>query len=127
MRVVHDVLDKALLDHEDEAMGRVDGLVMHVGEHTQPRITHIVIGGTALWDRVHPAIGRLSQRLARIWGPKRTSPVRIPWSRVNTVGRDIKLDVEAKETGAIDWEIWIARNIIERIPGSGNDEEDDGD
>jgi sporulation protein YlmC with PRC-barrel domain len=127
MRVIHDVLDKALLDEDDEAMGRVDGLVMQVGQNTQPRITHIVIGGTALWDRVHPALGRLSKRLARMWGPKRASPARIPWSRVKTVGRDIKLDVEAKETGAIDWEIWIARNIIERIPGSGSDEEDDGD
>jgi len=42
------------------------------------------------------------------------------------VGRDIKLDVEAKETGAIDWEIWLARHVIERIPGSGNEEADDG-
>jgi hypothetical protein len=40
---------------------------------------------------------------------------------VKTVGRDIKLDVAAKETGAIDWEIWIARHIIERIPGSGDE------
>ena len=127
MRVVHDVLDKSLLDREDEAMGRVDGLVMHVGQNVQPRITHIVIGGPALWDRVHPAFGRLSKRLASMWGPKRASSVRIPWSRVKTVGRDIKLEVEAKETGAIDWEIWIARNFIERIPGSGTDEEDDGD
>jgi len=42
------------------------------------------------------------------------------------VGRDIKLDVEAKKTGAIDWEIWLARHVIERIPGSGDREADDG-
>ena len=34
-------------------------------------------------------------------------------------GPDIKLDVEAKDTGAIDWELWIASHIIERIPGGG--------
>jgi hypothetical protein len=45
---------------------------------------------------------------------------------VKTAGRDIKLDVEGKETGAIDWEIWISRHIIKRIPGAGGDEEDDG-
>jgi sporulation protein YlmC with PRC-barrel domain len=126
MKVVHDVLDKELIDRNDEPIGRVDGLVMHVGERTQPRITHIAVGGTALWERVHPAFGRVSKRLARVWGPKRTEQVRIPWSRVKTAGRDIKLDVEGKETGAIDWEIWISRNIIKRIPGAGGDEEDDG-
>jgi len=126
MKVVHDVLDKELIDRDEESMGRVDGLVLHVGESTQPRITHIVVGGPALWERVHPVFARLARRLSRVWGPKRTQQVRIPWSRVKTVGRDIKLDVEGKETGAIDWEIWISRNIIKRIPGSGSDEEDDG-
>jgi hypothetical protein len=50
--------------------------------------------------------------------------VRVPWSRVVTAGKEIKLDVEAKDVGAIDWEIWIARHIIERIPGGGHEEEE---
>jgi sporulation protein YlmC with PRC-barrel domain len=123
MDLVRDVMDQKLLDREDCEMGRVDGLVMEVGEHSQPRITHIQIGGTTPWMRLHPAFARLSARLAQMWGPKRKEPVRIPWSRVMTVGRDIKLDVRVRETGAIDWEIWIARHIIERIPGGGHVEE----
>jgi sporulation protein YlmC with PRC-barrel domain len=126
MKLVRDVLDKELLDREAEPMGRVDGLVMHVGKSSQPRITHIEVGGPVPWERVHPAFARLAKRLARLWGPKRKEAVRIAWSHVETVGRDIKLDVEAKNTGAIDWEIWIARHIIERIPGSGSEEADDG-
>ncbi|MGI8402743.1 MAG: hypothetical protein ACR2NS_14245 [Gemmatimonadaceae bacterium] len=126
MRLVRDVLDKELFDREEEPMGRVDGLIMHVGKSSQPRITHIAIGGSTLWDRVHPFFGRLSRRMSRWWGPKRDDAVRIPWSRVITVGRDIKLDVEAKKTGAIDWELWIAHHIIERIPGSGDKEAGDG-
>src|SRR4026209_2813341 len=123
MDLVRDVMDQKLLDREDCEMGRVDGLVMEVGEHSQPRITHIQIGGTTPWMRLHPAFARLSARLAQMWGPKRKEPVRIPWSRVMTVGRDIKLDVRVRETGAIDWGIWIARHIIERIPGGGHVEE----
>jgi sporulation protein YlmC with PRC-barrel domain len=123
MDLVRDVMDQKLLDREDCEMGRVDGLVMQIGERSQPRITHIQIGGTTLWMRLHPAFARLSAKLARTWGPKRADPVRIPWSRVMTVGRDIKLDVRVRETGAIDWEIWIARHIIERIPGGGHEEE----
>jgi sporulation protein YlmC with PRC-barrel domain len=122
--LVRDVMDKKLIDRKDCEMGRVDGLLMHVGPSSQPRITHILIGGTTPWMRLGPVFPRISARLARLWGPKRTEPVRIPWSRVKTVGKDIKLDVMARETGAIDWEIWIARHIIERIPGSGTEEEE---
>jgi sporulation protein YlmC with PRC-barrel domain len=123
MDLVRDVMDQKLLDREDCEMGRVDGLVMQLGERSQPRITHIQIGGTTPWMRLHPAFARLAARLAQVWGPKRKEPVRIPWSRVISVGRDVKLDVRVRETGAIDWEIWIARHIIERIPGGGHEEE----
>jgi hypothetical protein len=124
MDLIRDVLDKKLTDREDCEMGRVSGILMQLGENTQPHITHIVVGGPTLWTRVHPALGRLARRLARVWGPKRDEPVKIPWSRVETVGKDVKLDVDGKETGALDWELWIARHIIERIPGGGSEEEE---
>lgn len=124
MDLIRDVLDKKLVDREECDMGRASGLVMEFGENTQPRVTHIIVGGPTLWTRVHPALGRLAKRMAKAWGPKRDEPVKIPWSRVQTVGKDVKLDVEAKETGALDWEIWIAKHIIERIPGGGKEEEE---
>lgn len=123
MDLVRDVMDQKLIDREDCEIGRVDGLVMQIGERSQPRITHIQIGGTTLWMRLHPVLARLAGKLAGMWGPRRAEPVKIPWSRVMTVGKDIKLDVRAGETGAIDWEIWIARHIIERIPGGGHEEQ----
>ena len=122
MHLIRDVLDKKMVDREHCDMGRVCGLVMHVGENSQPRITHILIGGPTVWMRLHPALGRLSARLAGMWGPRREGAVKIPWSRVETIGRDVKLDVEARDTGALDWEIWIAKHIIERIPGGGSEE-----
>lgn len=124
MDLIRDVLDKKLVDREDCNMGRASGLIMQLGENTQPHITHILIGGPTLWARIHPALGRVSAKLSRMWGPKRKEPVRVPWSRVETVGKDIKLDVEAKDTGALDWEIWVARQFIERIPGGGHEEEE---
>lgn len=124
MKLVRDVLDKKLIDREGCRMGRVSGLVMHVGERSQPRITHIVVGGGTLWMRIHPALAKLAASLSQLWGPRRTAPIRIPWSRVDTVGKDVKLDVEAKETGALDWELWLAKHIIERIPGGGKEEEE---
>lgn len=126
MHLVRDVLDKKLLDREEVPLGRVDGLIMHAGERSQPRITHIAIGGSTLWGRVHPAFGRLARRMSRWWGPKLEKDVTVSWSRVKTIGRDIKLDVEAKSSGAIDWELWIAQHVIERIPASGDEEAGDG-
>jgi hypothetical protein len=127
VNLVRDILDKKLLDSEDEEMGRVDGLVMQVGERSQPRITHIEIGGTTLGARLHPVFEQLARRMAKMWGPKRREPVRIAWSHVKTAGREIKLDLEARKTGAVAWEVWIARNIIEHIPGGGKEEIDDAD
>jgi sporulation protein YlmC with PRC-barrel domain len=124
VKLIRDVLDKKLIDREQCDMGRVSGLVMRVGERSQPHISHILIGGPTLWTRINPTLGRFSSRLAKLWGPKRKEPVRIPWSRVMTVGRDIKVDVKARDTGALDWEIWIAQHIIERIPGGGDEEEE---
>jgi sporulation protein YlmC with PRC-barrel domain len=124
MKLVRDVLDKKLTDREDCEMGRVSGLVMHVGERSQPRITHILVGGDTLWMRISPRLAALATMLGKRWGPRREEPVRIPWARVETVGKDVKLDVIAKETGALDWELWVARHIIERIPGGGKEEEE---
>ena len=124
MDLVRDILDKKLIDREECDMGRVSGLLMHVSENAQPRVTHILIGGPTLWMRLSPFFGRVSKSFAGIWGPKRNEPVKIPWSRVDTVGREVKLDVEAKETGALDWELWVAQHIIERIPGGGSEEEE---
>lgn len=124
MHLIRDVLDKKLVDREECNMGRASGLIMQLGENTQPRITHVLIGGPSLWTRIHPSLGKLSGKLARMWGPKRPEPVKIPWSKVETVGKDIKLDVKAKDTGALDWELWVAQHIIERIPGGGSDEEE---
>jgi len=122
MDLVRDVMDKKLVDRKARDMGRVDGLVMRLESSSQPRITHILIGGTTPWMRLSPILARVSARLARLWGPKSAESVRIPWSSVEAIGEDIRLDVIARETGAIDWEIWIARHIIARIPGGGTEE-----
>jgi hypothetical protein len=45
--------------------------------------------------------------------------VRIPWSSVNTAGKDIHLDIDGDESGAMDWETWIDKHVIARIPGAG--------
>ncbi len=118
MDVIRDVLDKQLLDSDGTKMGRVDGLVMQFGERTQPRITHIEIGGPTLAARISHRLPKFTRRLAKVWGPKRLAPVRIPWSNVERLGRDVKLNVRGRETGAMAWENWLAKHVIDKLPGS---------
>ena len=61
INLVRDVLDKKLLDNDEEEAGRVDGLVMSFGADTQPRITHIEVGGSTLAARVHPIFVTISE------------------------------------------------------------------
>jgi sporulation protein YlmC with PRC-barrel domain len=119
MHLIRDVLDKKLFDRNNDRMGRVDGLIMQLPERSQPRITHITIGGRPLAQRIGSRTAALTRKIAEAIGPKRLTPVRIPWSLVKTAGRDIHLEVDAEESGAMAWEGWIEKHIIDHIPGAG--------
>jgi hypothetical protein len=120
VHIVRDVLDKKLFDRNNDRMGRVDGLIMQVPQRGQPRITHITIGGRPLAHRIGSRTAAVTRWIAERVGPKRLAPIRIPWSAVKTAGRDIRLDVDAIESGARAWETWIEKNIIDHIPGAGS-------
>lgn len=119
IQIIRDVLDKKLLDRDGHRMGRVDGLVMRVPDHGQPRVTHIAIGGAVLASRVGSRTAVVTRWIATRWGPKRLAPIRIPWSAVMTAGRDIRVDADCEESGARAWELWAEKHIIDRIPGAG--------
>lgn len=115
--LVRDVLDKQMLDRNDCEMGRVDGLVLEIPENGQPRLARIEAGGTVLAARVARWLVGPVRKLERLWGPRRLSPVRIPWDRVEKLGRDVHLDVDAHKTTALAWEEWLDKELIDRIPG----------
>lgn len=119
MHIVRDVLDKKLLDREGHRMGRVDGLIMRIPEKGQPRITHIAIGGSPLAKRIGSRTAAVMRKIARTIGPRRLAPIQIPWGSVITAGREIRLDVDSEESGAMAWELWIDKHVIGRIPGAG--------
>src|ERR687886_565128 len=59
MDVIRDVLDKQLIDRNNQKMGKVDGIVMVLREGERPRIAYIEVGAVALARRLHP---RLAER-----------------------------------------------------------------
>lgn len=118
LHVVRDLLDKQMLDRNDCEMGRVDGLVFELPENGRPRLVRIEAGGTTLAERVGKWLVGPVRKLEHIWGPKRIIPVKISWKRVEKLGRDIHLDLDAKETTALAWEIWLDKVLIDRFPGA---------
>jgi hypothetical protein len=116
MELGREVLDQQLVDRNDINMGKVDGILLELREGRPPRVAAILTGGHLLAHRLHPRIERWSRRLTRHWGPGRTEPLRIPWSKVRKIGVDVKVDLAAEQ--GIPWEHWVRDHIIAHLPGA---------
>ena len=120
--LMRDVLDKLLCDRDDEALGRVDAIVAELRDDAPPRVTELQLGFVPLARRIGPRTARLVEALHRRWSVRRAARFGIPWSKVVKHDRhQITVDVVADETPARDWDRWLRRNVIGRIPGSGPD------
>jgi hypothetical protein len=119
MDLIRDVLDSQLIDREKTKMGRIDGIVLSFDDHGRPYIDHLEAGFTVMARRIHPRAESWVQALRR-WSVRRPARYTIPWSKVIDVStQTVRVDVKAEETPAFDWERWLARHVIDRVPGSG--------
>ncbi|MFL4969527.1 MAG: hypothetical protein ACJ8FU_21155 [Xanthobacteraceae bacterium] len=119
MHLIHDVLDKQILDRHGRKLGRVDGLVIEIDDGGPPRILGLETGAVALACRLGPRIGGWVARVAeRLGGRRHAAAFRIPWAAVTDVGRDVEVSVDITETPMWDWQNWLNRKIIGRIPGA---------
>jgi hypothetical protein len=119
LALVRDVLDKQLLDRDGNAVGRADGIILVFGASTRPpRVTQIEAGIITLASRLHPRLADGCRALARKWGFRGGRPVRIPWAKVDSIGKELKLDLSAEHSELLLWERWLRDRIIQRIPGS---------
>ena len=116
MRLVHDVLDKQLLDRHREKMGRVDGIVLGLAEGEPPRVLAIEVGVSTLARRLHPALAAVARALGRTWRPREHRETRIPFDVVHRNGIVIEADIDGLATPALGWELWLRRHVIEHLP-----------
>ena len=123
MHVIRDLLDAQLVDKEDQHLGRVDGIVALVEDGAPPRVLHFEVGFVSLARRIHPRFERLVEAMHRRWSVRRVTRYQIPWSAVIDVDTHrVQVDVRAEETPAFDWERWLRRHVIGRIPGASTEE-----
>lgn len=117
MDLIRDVLDNQLVDRNQRKIGKVDGIIAELRDGQPPQLTYLEVGTTTLARRIHPNLERWIVALQSRWGAKQSQPFRIPWSKVCDIGIDVDVDVEAAETEALVYELWLRDHVIQHIPG----------
>ena len=109
MDLVHDVLDKKVVDRNGREMGRVDSIVLDVRDGAPPRIAAIELGPAVLAHRIHPVLGRWIAALEHGFGVDEGRPLRIPYSAILDIRDHVKVDLAFGETAAATVEQRLGR------------------
>ena len=117
MDLVHDLLDKRVVDRNGRELGRVDSIVVEIRDDAPPRVTALEIGPAVLAYRIAPLLGRIVSGIEHACGVDEGRPLRIPVGKIMSVTDHVKVDVAAGQTSALAVE-QIVRRWVSRIPGS---------
>ena len=117
MDLIRDCLDKQIDDRGKRRMGRVDGIILEIDEGRQPRVAYVELGVQTLMNRLSRRLGRLTGQLMKRFDIE-PDPYRIPWGKVRVGLNRVEADVEAEKTPALEWELWLRKKVIGRIPGA---------
>ena len=117
MNLLRDCLDKQLEDRNHRRMGRVDGLILECEDGQPPRVAYVEVGVKTLLDRLSRRLGDAVARLLKRFDID-TDPYRIPFGKLHIGLNTVRADVEAEKTPALEWEIWLRKKVIGRIPGA---------
>ena len=117
MDLIRDCLDKQIEDRSKRRMGRVDGIILELETGRPPRVAYLELGVTTLMNRLSKRFGKLVvPLLSRL--EISPDPYRIALSKVKVGLNTVHVDVEAEKTPALEWELWLRKKVIGRIPGA---------
>jgi|SRR5215218_89524 len=118
MRLVHDLLDKPVLDEDRRNIGRVDGVVLELRQSGPPRVSAFEIGGRVWARRLGPRVARWVLALGKRWPAVAGGVTRIAMRDVRTTGITVSVKCDGRTLPTMEWEHWLRRNVIGRIPGA---------
>lgn len=120
-RVIHaslDLLDRQILDRNDEPVGKVDDVELSDPSEGAPRLIALLLGPQAYGQRLGGRLGTwIASTAVRLAGTD--APIRIPIETVADIGVSIKLKVSVEEVErAQRLDHWLRDHLIDRIPGA---------
>jgi hypothetical protein len=98
-------------------MGRVDGIIIEWQPGEQPRVACIEVGAITLVDRFHKTLRRVVLAVLRKLSVE-SDRYQIAWGKIHVGLNEVRADVDAKETPALEFELWLREKVIGRIPGA---------
>jgi sporulation protein YlmC with PRC-barrel domain len=118
MRLAADVLDKQIVDRNGHPCGKVDGIVLAVGDGPA-RVVALEVGVVTAAARLGPRVARVVRRLVRrLCGGLVCETYRIPRRRVTRIGKDVHVDLDATRARLTRAERWLRDHVVRRIPGA---------
>ena len=114
--LVRDVLDKQIVDPEEQKIGKVDGIVLALRANRPPRVIAMEVSQAAAWRRLHHRLGDLGDWLRSKFDPGQARP-RILFEHFVSGGIDVRVDIACGRTRARAWEDWLEEHVIAKIPG----------
>jgi sporulation protein YlmC with PRC-barrel domain len=120
--LVLDLLDTQLVDVDGIPLGRVDDVVLDA-QDGRPYVTGLVVGSSALGNRLGGAVGRVvtgvSERLRDRAKPP-GSPV-VDACAVEGLRPQVKLQTTLAEIPELaPFERWLSRHLVGALPGTGD-------
>jgi hypothetical protein len=119
--------DRQVVDCDDVPTAKVDDLEFDLSEEGDglPVLSAILCGQAALARRFNRSLGRGVELLRRVIRPEaEPGPARIGWGAVKDIGTDITLSISRDDVDVTLVDRWLSREILDHIPGSGNEEGD---
>jgi hypothetical protein len=118
IHLVRDVLDKQLTAASDgQPMGTADDIALELRDGQPPRVMMVESGLPAMARQIHPRLERCVRAIGRKIGVRRGQIYRIPWTRIETEGIDVRVRLDAESSPATAWERWLRQRIFCHIPG----------
>lgn len=117
------LLDQQVVDAENRPVGRVDDVVIELGEPgQQPVVTDLLIGAQAFGERLGGVTGRVMARVAhRLRDDPSDGPAAVPVDLVGDHADLVHLLRPLRDLpGLAGLERWLAARLVEPVPGAGD-------
>jgi hypothetical protein len=118
------VADKELLDRDGLRAGKVDDLLLEIGEPRAdgalpaPEVVAILCGPMALSADMPRPVRWLTRRIYRLLGVTNPQPVEVGWDHVTAIDVVVHLDLARGEMGVMALPDAVNRRYIGRLPGA---------